>query len=102
MPRIRSEIAAYKNLKTLSGVTSQSELLEEDFVVFKPTLGSNQERATRLCAHVRAAFPCDAEALGCLVDITANSARSVINTVCDRIRVSAPTVAPEQFGCPPR
>jgi len=63
------------------------------------------KRATRLCHEVREAFPDhgNAEALGCPRDqthIDHFEAETIINTVCDRIRTSVPTVTPEQFNCP--
>jgi len=61
------------------------------------------ERATLLCKQITEAFPEDANALGCRADIRSDyDAETVINTVCDRLRYSAPTVTPEQFGCPKR
>jgi hypothetical protein len=60
-------------------------------------------RATLLCKQVTEAFPEDATALGCRTGIKSDyDAETVINTVCDRLRYSAPTVSPEQFGCPKR
>ena len=59
------------------------------------------ERANRLCTQIGEAFPEDAEALGCSRRVeTNNEAETVINTVCDRLRYSVPTVSPEQFDCP--
>ena len=58
-------------------------------------------RATTLCKQIREAFPLDADALGCKRHINDTyEAETVINTVCDRIRYSVPTVSPEQFNCP--
>jgi hypothetical protein len=61
-----------------------------------------QQRATTLCRQIRSAFPRDAEALGCprAPVKTDYDAESVVNTVCDRLRTSVPTVTPEQFNCP--
>jgi hypothetical protein len=60
-------------------------------------------RAQTLCKQIREAFPLDADALGCRHHISDNyEAETVINTVCDRIRYSVPTVSPEQFNCPPK
>lgn len=60
-------------------------------------------RATTLCSEIREAFsPSDAEALGCpkkRVETEAE-AETTINTVCDRLRTSVPSVSPEQFNCP--
>jgi hypothetical protein len=65
-----------------------------------------QARARVLCQQIREAFPQDAAALGCPTTIdglnTEYEAESVINTVCDRLRFSVPSVTPEQFNCPPR
>ncbi len=63
-----------------------------------------EKRATTLCKQIREAFPRegDAEALGCPpVHVTVkDDPRTVINTVCGRIRYSVPSVSPEQFNCP--
>jgi len=56
--------------------------------------------ANRLCAQIRKAFPKDYASLGCARVTTAYEAETVINTVCDRIRDSVPSVTPEQFNCP--
>ena len=62
-----------------------------------------QKRATTLCRQIREAFPEDAKALGCDRPVENEyEAESVINTVCDRLRYSVPSVAPEQFNCPSR
>jgi len=69
-----------------------------------------RKRATTLCAQIREAFPehGNAEALGCprkghghtnMIDHF--EAETIINTVCDRLRTSVPTVSPAQFNCPP-
>jgi hypothetical protein len=60
------------------------------------------KRATVLCKQVGDAFPEDAVALGCRAVQSEYDAETVINTVCDRIRTSVPSVTPEQFYCPPR
>ena len=61
------------------------------------------KRATVLCQRIKEAFPKDAKALGCREKIDSEfEAETVINTVCDRLRFSVPTVSPEQFGCPHR
>jgi len=58
------------------------------------------KRATRLCKQIDEAFPGDAESLGCAKRVTTEyQAETVINTVCNRLRYSVPTVSPEQFGC---
>jgi hypothetical protein len=65
-------------------------------------------RARTLCKQVREAFgDGGAEALGCPVwgkhaIETETEAENAINTVCDRLRTSVPTVDPEQFNCPKR
>ena len=63
-----------------------------------------QRRATVLCRQIREAFPeDDAKALGCGPPVENEyEAESVINTVCDRLRYSVPSVTPEQFNCPSR
>jgi hypothetical protein len=63
------------------------------------------KRAHVLCKQIREAFPGkDAEALGCPTGTiqTTTEAETVINTVCDRLRYSVPSVSPEQFNCPVR
>ena len=61
------------------------------------------KRATILCERIGEAFPEDAEALGCQKRVHDEfEAETVINTVCERLRYSVPTVTPEQFGCPKR
>ena len=61
------------------------------------------KRATVLCERIGEAFPEDAEALGCRKQVRDNyEAETVINTVCERLHYSVPTVTPEQFGCPKR
>lgn len=63
------------------------------------------QKARTLCKQIREAFPYDAAALGCVPDSRisdAFNAETVINTVCNRLRYSVPTVTPEQFGCPVR
>ena len=59
-------------------------------------------RAAKLCREVKEAFPNDFEALGCTKKrpITEEDGRTVVYTVCQRIRESVPTVTPEQFNCP--
>jgi hypothetical protein len=56
--------------------------------------------ANRLCAQITKAFPKDYAALGCAPVTTAYEAETVINTVCDRIQQTIPSVTPEQFNCP--
>ena len=61
------------------------------------------KRAQVLCEQVGEAFPEDAKALGC--ERRAQNeyeAETTINTVCERIRYSVPSVTPEQFNCPRR
>jgi hypothetical protein len=65
------------------------------------------KRAHTLCKQIHEAFPgADAEALGCPPTgrsvQTTTEAETVINTVCDRLRYSVPSVSPEQFNCPVR
>lgn len=62
-------------------------------------------RAARLCFQLREAVgPSDAVALGCPASATATADRFVaettINTVCERIRTSVPSLSPAQFNCP--
>jgi hypothetical protein len=60
-----------------------------------------KHRAKALCKQIKVAFPNgdDAEALGCG---SSTDPETVIQTVCDRLRYSVPSVTPEQFGCPAR
>jgi len=61
------------------------------------------KRASVLCEQISEAFPDDAIALGCQKRIHDDfEAETVINTVCERLRYSVPSVTPEQFGCPIR
>lgn len=60
------------------------------------------KRANTLCDQIREAFPEDADSLGCQRVRDQFEAETVINTVCERLRYSVPTVTPEQFGCPAR
>ena len=58
-------------------------------------------RANVLCKQIREAFPLDATALGCIPRVTdVYQANTVINTVCNRLKYSVPTVSTEQFNCP--
>ena len=65
-------------------------------------------RARTLCKQIREAFgDGNAEALGCPVwgkhaIETETEAENAINTVCDRLRTSVPSVDPVQFNCPRR
>ena len=59
--------------------------------------------AQRLCKQISKAFPNprDAKALGCSSIISdKDHAEAVINTVCENIRSSVPSITPEQFNCP--
>jgi len=69
----------------------------------RPQPPSLVNRAAVLCKQVGEAFPGDAEALGCQKHVRDEfEAETVINTVCDRLRFSVPSVTPEQFGCSKR
>jgi hypothetical protein len=63
-------------------------------------------RATTLCRQVSEALgPANAAALGCPATAAAVItdrfiAETTINTVCERIRTSVPTLSPAQFNCP--
>lgn len=76
-----------------------------------------QKRAVVLCSQIREAFgEKDAVALGCPTflrpdgvipvgysrGIDSFEAETVINTVCERLRVSVPDVDPAMFACPRR
>jgi hypothetical protein len=60
------------------------------------------QQANLLCSRIKKAFPEDAAALGCQPVTDNFQAETVINTVCNRLRYSVPSVTPEQFGCPAR
>jgi hypothetical protein len=59
-------------------------------------------RANTLCEQIGEAFPEDMDALGCRPVTDRFEAETVINTVCERLRYSVPSVTPEQFDCPRR
>ncbi len=62
------------------------------------------KRAHVLQRQIHEAFPHDAEALGAPKKPveTQYEAETVINTVCDRLYTSVPTVTAQQFNCPRR
>jgi hypothetical protein len=62
------------------------------------------KRAHVLQRQIHEAFPHDAEALGAPKKPveTQYEAETVINTVCDRLYTSVPTVTAQQFNCPKR
>lgn len=104
--RAREELVNLQNRRATKPIASS----EEDPITQR-TLNYNPnaliKRATRLCKQVREAFPehGNAEALGCpkksdKAPTTRFEAETIINTVCDRIRTSVPSVTPEQFNCP--
>ncbi len=70
----------------------------------KPITNTLIKRAETLCKQIGEAFPNDAEALGCQKKHVSDEmeAETVINTVCERLRFSVPSVTPEQFNCPKR
>ncbi len=97
LPRIRSEIAEYKNNQAVPGFDNNADAYNPaDFV----------KRARTLCGQIREAFPGDEQALGCPAteskEITAAEARTLVYTVCGRIRETVPSVSTEQFNCPLR
>ena len=104
--RAREELVNLQNRRAVHPIAAS----EEDPITQR-TLEYNPnaliKRATRLCSQIREAFPGhgNAEALGCpkksdKVPTTRFEAETIINTVCDRIRTSVPSVTPEQFNCP--
>ena len=105
--RAREELVNLQNRRAVRPIAAG----EEDPITQR-TLDYNPaaliKRATLLCDQIREAFPGhgNAEALGCPrkgrheVPTTRYEAETIINTVCDRIRTSVPTVTPEQFNCP--
>ena len=108
--RAREELVNLQNRRAVRPIAAG----EEDPITQR-TLDYNPaaliKRATRLCDQIREAFPGhgNAEALGCPrkghshrheAPTTRFEAETIINTVCDRIRTSVPTVTPEQFNCP--
>jgi hypothetical protein len=106
--RAREELVNLQNRRAVRPIAAG----EEDPITQR-TLDYNPaaliRRATRLCEQINEAFPGhgNAEALGCpkkgphhKAPTTRFEAETIINTVCDRIRTSVPTVTPEQFNCP--
>jgi hypothetical protein len=96
---LRNQVITYQNRQPLAAHPGEGGLLAWD-----PS--DLQRRATKLCKEVREAFPNDAEALGCPPPRgtirTEFEAETVLNTVCERLYTSVPSVSPEQFDCPPR
>jgi hypothetical protein len=95
----RAQIATFQNYRAPGPATTANTLGYYD-----PK--NLTKRAHTLCMQIHEAFPSDAIALGCPPAgksiQTTTEAETVINTVCDRLRYSVPSVAPEQFNCPVR
>jgi hypothetical protein len=98
--RAREEIVNLQNRHPLVPYSADTE----QSLAYNPN--ALVKRATTLCEQIREAFPehGNAEALGCprkkQGSINRFEAETIINTVCDRLRTSVPTVSPEQFNCP--
>jgi hypothetical protein len=98
---VRAQVAAFQTGRSPSAAPAAAPLQyydPKDLIT----------RARTLCVQVREAFgESDAGALGC-PDVRKRTvdneyeAETVINTVCDRIRYSVPSVDPAQFNCPRR
>ena len=88
----RSQVAGFQNMMAPGAIGSS----------YNPYNPKNMvARAKTLCKRIGEAFPDDVEALGCGRKVTDDfEAETVINTVCERLRFSVPTVTPEQFNCP--
>jgi len=99
----RSHVVAMQS-KMVAPHSQQSTLIEEATPLqYDPQ--NLHERAENLCEQVREAFGREnASALGCPTRPIQDKfeAETTINTVCNRIRTSVPTVTPEQFNCPRR
>ena len=104
--RAREEIVNLQNRR--APVPYSSSASTEQSLSYNPE--ALVKRAVRLCEQIHEAFPehGNAEALGCprshhhkMDAINRFEAETIINTVCDRLRTSVPTVSPEQFNCPP-
>ena len=104
--RAREELVNLQNRRAVKPITaSEEDPITERTLSYNPA--ALIKRATRLCEQINEAFPGhgNAEALGCprkgsKIPTTRFEAETIINTVCDRIRTSVPTVTPEQFNCP--
>ncbi len=97
----RAQIASFQNYRSPGPATAST------LGYYDPDPKNLTKRAHVLCKQMNEAFPGkDAEALGCppvgRSIQTTTEAETVINTVCDRLHYSVPTVSPEQFNCPKR
>ena len=83
------------DLGEMSVPAARSELAN---LRYRPVSQDNESVRQRLCSQLTEAVgPEDAKALGC---IPSSDPMDVINTVCNRIRYSVPSLTPEQFNCP--
>jgi hypothetical protein len=109
----RAQVAALQAQQGPNAAPSNPAMMSPGAPVFRMTgrpqplqydPANLQKRATVLCSQVHEAFPHDASALGCPAHPPANDyeAETTINTVCDRLRFSVPSVDPAQFNCPRR
>jgi hypothetical protein len=103
--KAREELVDLQNRRAPAPFSSSpsEDPITERALAYNPA--ALEARATRLCQQIREAFPehGNAEALGCppkISSLNRYEAETIINTVCDRIRTSVPTVSPEQFNCP--
>jgi hypothetical protein len=96
--RLRAQIAELQTAQA-PGAYNESE---GDAVGYDPS--DLITRARVLQRQIHEAFPHDATALGAPKKPveTQYEAETVINTVCDRLYTSVPTVTAQQFNCPKR
>lgn len=98
---VRAQVAAFQTGRSPTAVLSAANPAPLQYYDPKDLI----TRARTLCVQIREAFGSDAGALGCpdprkrTVD-NEYEAETVINTVCDRLRYSVPSVDPAQFNCP--
>lgn len=98
----REELVSLQNRRAPRPMSPDEDPLTEHTLAYNPA--ALIKRATRLCEQIHEAFPGSEEALGCpkrgKPPAYRYEAETIINTVCDRLRTSVPTVTPEQFNCP--
>jgi hypothetical protein len=100
----RSHVVAMQS-KMVAPHSQQNPTLIEEAAPLRYDPNNLHERAEKLCEQTREAFGREnAAALGCPTRPIQDKfeAETTINTVCNRIRTSVPTVTPEQFNCPRR
>lgn len=102
----RARVAAYRTARAPAAMVPGAAWPSLQKVDYDPS--DLVTRARTLCKQIREAFgDGNAEALGCPVwgkhaIETETEAENAINTVCDRLRTSVPSVDPAQFNCPKR